>query len=190
VSAAPGSIPSVTTERLLLRAVEESDLDTYHQRLFADPEVMRYLPGGEPLPRERLDGLVERSQAHWQSHGYGTWVVCELASGELLGQSGLRYLEEIRETEVFYALARAFWGRGLATEAARAAVQFGFDRAGLERIVAYAVPQNVASRRVMDHLGMCFEVETRMWDLDLVRYGLEPVAFRASFQAGPYRFPT
>jgi RimJ/RimL family protein N-acetyltransferase len=180
VSVPSGSIPSVTTDRLLLRAVEESDLDTYHRRLFADAEVMRYLPGGQPLPRERLDGLVERSEAHWQSHGYGTWVVCELTTGELIGQSGLRYLEEIEETEVFYALARPSWGQGYATEAARAAVQFGFDRGGLERIVAFAVPENVASRCVIDHLGMRFEDETRMWDLDLVRYGLDPVAFRAT----------
>ena len=181
MSTATGSIPSVSTERLLLRAVEVSDLDTYHQRLFADPEVMRYLPGGQPLPRERLDGLVERNQAHWERHGYGTWVVRDLTTTELIGQCGLRHLEEIVQTEVFYALARHSWGRGLATEAARAAVQFGFDRARLERIVAFAVPENVASRRVLDHLGMRFEDETKMWDLDLVRYGLDPVAYRAGF---------
>jgi len=177
VSAPSGSIPALTTDRLVLRALEEADLDSYHQRLFADPEVMRYLPGGEPLPRERLDGAVERSRAHWESHGYGAWVVCEQETAQVIGQCGLRHLDEIEETEVFYALSRPSWGRGLATEAAWAAVGFGFDQGGLERIVAYAVPENGASRRVMDHIGMVFEAEARMWDLDLVRYAIDRRGF-------------
>jgi RimJ/RimL family protein N-acetyltransferase len=73
----------------------------------------------------------------------------------------------------------AILGRGLATEAARASLGFGFDRAGLERIVAFAVPENMASRRVMEHLGMQYEADTRMWDLDLVRYAVGPMEFRA-----------
>ena len=165
-------IPEVRTARLLLRGIRPEDVDDYHRALFADPEVMRYLPGGVPLPRERLDGVVERTHDHWQRHGYGVWVVCDLIGGEVMGQCGLRSVEEAGETEVLYALARATWGRGLATEAARAALAFGFERTGLQRIVAYAVPDNVASRRVIEKLGMRFERAERMWGLDLVRYAI------------------
>jgi RimJ/RimL family protein N-acetyltransferase len=177
--------PPLTTERLLLRGVRPEDLDVYHARIFADPEVMRYLPGSQPLPRERLDGLVERSRGHWERHGYGVWVVCELSTGELIGQCGLRRLDEIPETEVLYALARPSWGMGLATEAAGAALEFGFDRAGLQRIVGFAVPDNVASCRVMEHLGMQLEGETRIFDLDVVRYAIGHDLFRPEGTAAP-----
>jgi RimJ/RimL family protein N-acetyltransferase len=150
-----------------------------HARIFDDHEVMRYLPGGGPIPREQLEGAPERATKHWETHGYRVWLVCDRSTEELIGHCGLRYLDEIAETEVLYALARPYWRRGLATEAARASLGFGFDRAGLERMVAFAVPENMASRRVMEHLGMQYEADTRMWDLDLVRYAVGPMEFRA-----------
>jgi ribosomal-protein-alanine N-acetyltransferase len=165
-------IPELRTDRLLLRGIQPEDVDAYHQRLFADPEVMRFLPGGEPIPRERLDGVVERTRDHWEQHGYGVWVVCDAADGEVIGQCGLRLIDEVSETELLYAFARATWGRGIGTEAATAAVAFGFDRTSLDRIVAYAVQDNVASTRIMAKLGMRFEAEERLWDLDLVRYAV------------------
>jgi ribosomal-protein-alanine N-acetyltransferase len=163
---------ALVTERLLLRRYTQDDLDAWHERIFADPEVMRYLPGGRPIPRGQLDGAYERGVTHWQTHGYGVWVVCDRSTDDLIGHCGLRYLDEIAETELLYGLGRQYWGRGLATEAARATLDFGFRRAGLERIIALAVPENLASRRVMEHLGMQFEAETRMFDLDLVRYAI------------------
>ena len=165
-------IPEVRTERLLLRAIQTEDVDPYYECLFADPDVMRFLPGGQPLPKERLDGLVERSHGHWGQHGYGVWVVCDGATGEIIGQCGLRYVEEVDETELLYAYARSQWGKGIATEGARAALDFGFDRTPLQRIVAYAVPENRASTRVMEKLGMRHEGEDHLWDLDLARYAI------------------
>ena len=168
----PPSIPELRTERLLLRAIQQEDVDDYYERLFADPEVMRFLPGGQPLPRERLDGLVERSHGHWKEHGYGVWIVCDRGDGEIRGQCGLRYVDEVEETEILYAYSRSSWGRGLATEAARATLDFGFEQTRLQRIVAYAVPDNTASTRVMEKLEMRHEGEDRLWDLDLVRYAI------------------
>jgi ribosomal-protein-alanine N-acetyltransferase len=170
---------SVRTERLLLRRYLPEDLDAWHAQIFADPEVMRNLPGGQPVPREQLDGAYERGAKHWETHRYGVWVVCDGDTEELIGHCGLLYLDEIAETEVVYALGRRYWGRGLATEAAGAALEFGFTRTRLERIIALAVPANIASRRVMEHLGMRYEAETRMFDLDLVRYAIDRAGFRA-----------
>ena len=76
------------------------------------------------------------------------------------------------ETEILYAYSRSSWGRGLATEAARATLDFGFGQTPLPRIVAYAVPDNAASTRVMDKLAMRREGTDRLWDLDLVRYAI------------------
>ena len=81
-------------------------------------------------------------------------------------------MEEVEETEILYAYSRSSWGRGLATEAGRAALAFGFEETPLQRIIAYAVPDNVASTRVMEKLGMELEGKDRLWDLDLVRYAI------------------
>jgi RimJ/RimL family protein N-acetyltransferase len=167
-----GSIPELRTERLILRAIQPEDVDAYYERLFADPEVMRYLPGGEPLPRERLDGLVERSHGHWEQHGYGVWVVCDGTDAQVIGQCGLRFIDEVGETEILYAYARSSWGQGLATEAGLATLAFGFEQAPLQRIVAYAVPDNTASTRVMEKFRMRREGTDRLWDMDLVRYAI------------------
>jgi ribosomal-protein-alanine N-acetyltransferase len=173
------AIPELRTERLVLRAIREEDVDAYYQALFADPEVMRYLPGGKPLPRERLDGVVDRTHGHWNEHEYGVWVVCDGADGQVIGQCGLRYIDEVEETEILYAYSRASWGRGLATEAASSALSFGFEQTPLQRIVAYAVPANTASTRVMEKLGMTYEAAERLWDLDLVRYAISAADWHA-----------
>jgi ribosomal-protein-alanine N-acetyltransferase len=171
---------ALLTERLVLRRYTREDLDAWHRQIFDDPEVMRYLPGGHPIPREQLEGAHERGAKHWKDHGYGVWVVCDRATGQLIGHCGLRFLDEVAETEVLYGLGRRYWGRGLATEAARAAVEFGFGQAGLLRIVAFSVPANIASRKVMEHLGMRLEAETHLFGLDLVRYAIRPDEFRAA----------
>jgi [ribosomal protein S5]-alanine N-acetyltransferase len=154
-------------------------MDAYYQALFADPEVMRYLPGGQPLPRERLDGLVDRSHGHWNEHGYGVWVVCHGADGPVIGQCGLRYIDEVEETELLYAYSKPSWGKGLATEAARATLTFGFEQTPLKRIVAYAVPANIASTRIMQKLGMTYEAAELLWDLGLVRYAISATDWNA-----------
>jgi len=147
---------------------------------------MKYLPGGQPISREQLDGAFERGAKLWEDHGYDLWVVCDRATEELIGHCGLRFLDEVGETEVLYGLGRRYWGRGLATEAARAALGFGFgfDRPGLKRIVAFAVPANIASRKVMEHLGMRLEGETQLFGLDLARYAVGPDEFIAAMAVG------
>jgi [ribosomal protein S5]-alanine N-acetyltransferase len=165
-------IPEIRTERLLLRAFTEADLPVWNQALFADPEVRRYLPLDGPLSDDDLEGALARSRAHWAEHGYGAWVAEEAATGTFAGHCGLRFLEDVGETELYYAFAQRCWGLGFATEAARTAVEFGFDRAGLRRIVAYAAPENAASTHVMEKLGMAFEAETEIFGMRCVRYAI------------------
>jgi len=122
----------------------------------ADPAVARYLPS--VLTRTESDALLERIVAHFDAHGFGLWAVEDLAGGELLGFTGLtRPRFETWFTpcvEVGWRLCSASWGRGYATEAARAAVHAGFTELGLHEIVSFTVPANTASRRVMEKLSM------------------------------------
>ena len=175
----------VETARLLLRQFREEELDSYHERIFNDPRVMAFLPPGRPVPKARTAAWVARCKTHWERYGFGVWAVEERASGELIGHCGLGALEEIPEVEVLYALAPAHWGKGLATEAARASVRFGFEQAGLSRIIALAFPNNVGSRRVMEHAGLRYVKDTYLFDHDLVYYEIERGEFKAD--SGEYR---
>jgi ribosomal-protein-alanine N-acetyltransferase len=147
----PAPSASLETSRLLLRPLAATDEDNLFA-LFNDPDVMRFL--GPLIPREKTATILQTALAHWQQRGYGIWAVQDKASGKFVGRLGLRFLDDIGETELLYTLNKEFWGRGLATEAGAAALAFGFGRAGLGRIIALARPDNVGSWRVMEKLGM------------------------------------
>jgi RimJ/RimL family protein N-acetyltransferase len=108
------------------------------------------------------------------------WAVVERETDALIGHCGLRYLEDTSDVELLYGLGRRFWGRGVATEAGRASLGYGFEQAGLSRIVALAKPENAASRRVMEKLGMTFEGEAHHFGLVAVRYAISRDQFRPS----------
>ena len=160
------------TQRLILREFIQTDLDAYAECIFTDADVMRYLPKRDAPPRERAQRTMDFFNDHHAEYGWGPWAVIEKASGVLIGHCGLRYIADIDETEVLYALGKKFWGKGFATEAARASVDFGFREIKLERIIALAVPENIASRKVMEHCGLKYEKEAHLFDLDLVYYAL------------------
>jgi len=180
-SAPAPTVPVVRTERLILRGFTPTDVTPYHA-LFNDPEVTRYLPiKGEPVAMDRVERAMARVEEHWRDRGYGIWAVSDATTGRFLGQCGLNAVEEAGEIEVLYELAREAWGRGLATEAAEAAVRFGFDTVGLGRIVAYAVAENRASTRVMEKVGMHREAEgVDIFGLTCDRYAIgAPIGRRA-----------
>ena len=146
---------ALRTARLLLRQWRDDDVAAFAE-LSADPAVMQYLvPFAD---RAAMDAWVVAARTHWQDHGFGPWVV-ELP-GEapfigVVGLSNLRFaLPFAPAVEAAWRLARRYWGQGYAYEAARAAIDDGFGRLGLNEIVAFTVPANRASRRVMEKLGM------------------------------------
>jgi RimJ/RimL family protein N-acetyltransferase len=165
-------IPVIETARLRLRPLTDGDVGAWHATVLGDPEATRYLPTGAPIPIEEVRGAPGRIAAHWERYGYGTWAVEDRATREFLGDAGLRFVEEAGETEVLYGFSPKVWNRGIGTEAARAALDFGFERTDLQRIVAFAVPANVGSTRVMEKIGMRFEAEQHIFGLDTVRYAI------------------
>jgi RimJ/RimL family protein N-acetyltransferase len=168
----------IETARLRLRTWREDDLAPY-ARICADPEVMRHLSG--PMTREQSEEQVSEFVRHWEERGFGLWAVEEKPSGAFIG---LLYHEDWSEgehrTEVGWRLDRPFWGRGLATEGATASLRYGFEKLGLERIISIAVPENLASRRVMEKLGMTLRGETRFKGYDVVWYGMDRQVWEAS----------
>jgi RimJ/RimL family protein N-acetyltransferase len=143
------------TERLLLRPWRAEDFPAY-AALNADAEVRRWFPG--TLTRAESDAQAERLQRHIDEHGFGFWAVEAPGVAPFIGFTGLQHVNFdapfTPAVETGWRLARAYWGRGYATEAARASVAYAFDELRLREIVAFAVPGNIASRRVMDHIGM------------------------------------
>ena len=147
--------PELTTARLRLRGWREGDLEPL-AAINADAEVTRHLGG--PLSREQSDALVVGFVEHFDRRGFGLWAVEAVAGRELAGFVGLsvpRFEAHFTPcVEIGWRLGRRFWGRGLATEAAREALRFGFEEAGLVEIVSFTVPANARSRAVMERLGM------------------------------------
>ena len=146
---------ALVTARLRLRAWRESDLTPF-AALNADPDVMRHFP--EPLDREASDALVGRIQAHFDRHGFGPWVVEIPGITDCAGFVGLMVSAfEAHFTpciEIGWRLAKPYWGKGYATEAATAALAYAFDTLQADEVVAITVPTNRPSRAVMERIGM------------------------------------
>lgn len=145
----------IRTERLVLRRWQETDRLPF-QRLNADPRVMEFFP--EPLTADASDALFDRIQAHIDRHGFGPFATELVETGAFLGFTGL-FVPEFDAhftpaVEIGWRLAFESWGKGLATEGARAALDYGFNTLGMEHIVSFTVPANQRSRRVMEKLGM------------------------------------
>ncbi len=119
---------------------------------------------------------------HWAKHGFGVWAVEEPGDGRIIGQCGLNTLDAIGsdDVEILWALARAWWGRGLATEAATATLGYAFDTVRLSRVVALAHPCNAASRRVMEKLRLTYEKTLRVSGVDAVCYAIDRERHRAA----------
>lgn len=165
-------VPSLETSRLLLRPFRSDDLDDYTRLIFADADVMRYLPQRDLAPRDRAERTIAIFADRWIEYRFGVWAVTDKATGEFMGHCGLGPVPEAGEIEVLYSLGKVFWGRGFATEAARASVRFGFEQEQLEQLIALAVPENIGSWRVMEHLGFVYEAAVHYFGLDLVQYRL------------------
>jgi ribosomal-protein-alanine N-acetyltransferase len=124
--------------------------------LNADPEVMRYVPDSAFASVDEARAFLVQYQDVYRSDGFARWAAIETATSTWLGWCGLRRQTD-GQVDLGYRYLRRFWGHGLATEAARACVEFGFRTLGLERIIARAEPDNVASVRVLAKIGLRFE---------------------------------
>jgi RimJ/RimL family protein N-acetyltransferase len=151
-------VVELRTERLLLRPWRPADREPF-AALNADAEVMRHFPA--PLTREQSDAFADRIEATFEQQGWGLWAVEVRDGGEFVGFTGLgrpsfdaHFMPAI---EIGWRLARGAWGRGYATEAARAAAAFGFETLAADELVSFTAVANTRSRAVMERLGMTYD---------------------------------
>ena len=170
-------MPEIETAHLRLRLFTPDDLDDL-MLIFGDPDVMKYLgiEAGTTLTREEVKVTLEKMIDFWANHGFGRWALINKEDGRMIGLCGLRLLDGA--PELVYAIAKAYWGRGLATEAATASLRYCFEELQLERIVAVTRHANTASIRVMRKIGMSYENEVNHYGVDGVCY----VANRDEYQ--------
>lgn len=158
------------TDRLILRVFEPDDLEALYQ-IFNKPSVMKYLGlQGEPMSKAETETALLSMIKHWQRHGFGRWAVISKEDQKLIGCAGLRSYEQ--DAELVYLIDEPYWGQGIATEIAIACLKFGFEKHNFGKIVAFARPENVASRKVMEKIGMRFVQETVVFGVFVVQYEL------------------
>ena len=163
------SIPSLQIPHLSLVPIQPEDAAALH-RVYQSEGVLRYFPVSAPPPLEKIQRFVTSQQAHWEKYGYGNWGIRPAGEKDLVGWAGLQFLPELDETEVGFLLDKPFWGKGYATEAARASIQFGFEQFDFPHIIALVHPENLASRRVIAKCGLSYVETIHLWGMDLMRH--------------------
>jgi len=149
-------IPTLTTDRLRLRAFRATDLDAY-AAMQANPEVMRYLITGRTSPPVEVWRTMATFLGQWALRGYGMWACEKLNGNAFIGSVGVFQPLDWPEPEIAYSLDRPFWRQGFATEAAAAAREWLFVRFPLRRAASFIRPDNHASKRVAERLGAVHE---------------------------------
>jgi RimJ/RimL family protein N-acetyltransferase len=168
-------IDAVVTERLTCR-VPELDDERHYDALTSSAEVGAWLrpPPLDPFGPADATHWLKSDVQHWRAHGFGPWLLFDRIHGGFVGRAGLRWTDVAgqRAIELAWALLPIWWGRGLATEAAVAAIAVARER-GIERLVAFTLTPNVASRRVMEKAGLRFLRQIEHAGLPHVLYEIE-----------------
>lgn len=148
-----------TTARMAARLLSHDDASEL-LAVYGDPRTVRWIGNGTPLSLAECDRWIGITQRNYATRGYGMYALTRPTGGSVLGFVGLVHPDQQPDAELQYALHRAQWGRGLATEAAAGLLRHGVEVLGITRVVATIAPENAASRRVLDKIGMRF-VEQR-----------------------------
>ena len=174
------------TDRLRFAIWRWEDWEGF-RTLTADPMVVRYIGTGEPWSDERVQEFVARQCENWEKYGICLWKLLPKDSDIQIGICGLQRLPAGPDVEIGWWLAPSHWGQGLATEAARHALAYGFEVSNLQRIVAIAHPANRDSLRVMERIGMRFEREAVHKGIRVVIYAIEREQFNSRRGEGDER---
>ena len=146
-------MPNIETPRLILRPYIWNDLDWLFD-LYSDPLVMRFIGEGRPRNREETIESLSKMMQHWIRFGFGIYVVQLKELHQLIGHCGVSCFRDHEQAELSLTFARSFWGRGYATESARAVLEDAWGSLFLNHVIAHARPGNRASIRVLEKVGM------------------------------------
>ena len=160
----------IETARLYLRQFTLDDLDDLY-RIYSDPEIMKYVGKGVKT-RAETETAIYTMLKHWEQNNFGMWAAVHKIDRQIIGRCGLCFLDKTPEIELGYTLDKFYWNQGLATEASLASLRYGFEILKLEKIVAIARPENIASQRVMQKVGMKYEKNARYYKSDVAYYSI------------------
>jgi RimJ/RimL family protein N-acetyltransferase len=171
------NVPEIETARLRLRAFTPDDSDDLCS-IYGDPDVARGFITRKPKSEEETLAMLARDIEWFDGRGVGVWGVVYKENEKLIGRAALQYLDQTPEVEASFILAKPYWRQGLATEVARALLQYGFEGAGLGRIVGVAHVDHVASHRVMEKAGMKYERDGRFYGSRMRYYSISREEFQ------------
>ncbi len=169
----------LATQRLRLRPYEERDVDALYA-LWIDADVRRWMRDDRVITREQAALEVRESIDRFTTHGFGEWVLLPREEPRVIGFCGFRFVTGTPEIEILYGLAPDCWGKGLATEAAREVLRFGFAECRLARVTGSADAPNTASLHVLEKIGLRFARRELRGSLDLVDYALTRAEWAAA----------
>lgn len=164
-------IPILHTDLLTLRPFTLADVQPLH-RILSEPDILQYFPRTDPPDIERVQKIIQHQLAHWEEHHLGWWAVAPKGGTELIGWNGLQFLTETGETEVGYLLSKPFWGLGYATEGARVALKYGFEKLKLRQIIGLTHQENRASQNVLKKCGMHYTGQVEYFGMQMLRFSL------------------
>ena len=161
-------IPVLRTERLVLRGLREDDLDQF-TAVFSDERVYRWF-GGDAPARDDMWRSMAMHLGHWALRGYGQWALELADTGALIGRAGLWRPEGWPGLEVGWAVSAEHWRRGYASEAGAAALRWAFEHLDTDEVISVTLPDNTASRGVMEKIGLAFDRMEHVKGFDQVIY--------------------
>jgi RimJ/RimL family protein N-acetyltransferase len=165
------TIPTIETDRLTLRPMREADATALFE-ISQDPDVVRFVGDRHVPTLQEAWRMVAGWIGHWALRGYGQWAIEERASSRFIGRAGIINPADWPGPEVGYLLGRPWWGRGYATEAARAAMDWGFRERGFADLISLIDPENHASIAVATRLGETRRGETDVMGHHVLVYGI------------------
>ena len=164
------------TDRLVLSPVEERDL-AFYRRFLLNPALTRWLPVNEPCTEAEVRLHHTRRLGHWDRHGFGTWILRSVETGESVGYCGLEHVGDTSFVDLRYGLLKGAQGQGLALEAGRAVLSRGFRDLGLQRIYGASMHENIASVALLLALGMRLDAHFDLYGTNLFNASVDAKAF-------------
>lgn len=146
----------IETERLILRRFDMEDFEAVYE-FGSNKEVSKYTGDGILPSLEAAKGLIKNVWYNdYQKYGYGRWATIYKPENKLIGFAGLKYLPSMNETDIGFRFLPKYWGKGIATEASKEIIQYGFEQLDLAKIIGIAMPENIASNKVLMKIGLDF----------------------------------
>ncbi len=160
------------TPRLYLRSLQVSDLNSMAQ-MYSNIEVMRYIGAGKTFTKEQCEKSIAGWNEYETKHGFANWAIVLKDGDKFIGKCGFSYLPDNSDIEISYMLDEPHWEKGFASEISMAALDYGFDKLNLKRIVAMAYPENSVSIKIIEKMGMKLEKVAEYWGIKFLMYSIE-----------------